>query len=94
MRSYELLVIISPEVEKEKETAAIEEVVKEAEGKLDKVEDWGRKQLNFPIKGQRVGNYLLLHLQLEPQKVARVRRELSLREGLLRFMVIKKGVTV
>jgi len=94
MQDYELLIIISPEVEKDKETAAVKEIVAEVGGEITKTEDWGRKELSYPIKNQRVGNYLLYYLKLNVERVSELKQELRIREGLLRFMLTQSEVKV
>lgn len=93
MENYELLIIISPEVEKDAEVAAVKEIIGELEGKINKTEDWGRKKLSYPIVSQSVGNYLLFSLKLNPPEVAELKEELRIREGLLRFMLTQSEVT-
>lgn len=93
MENYELLIIISPEAEKDEESAAVGRIITELKGEIKATEDWGRKKLSHPINGQTAGSYLLFNLKLPTQNTAKLKEELRIREGLLRFMLTKKEVT-
>lgn len=62
MSSYELVLIVSPEVTDEEMPEFITklgELISKNGGSVDEVNQWGRKQLSYPIKRSTEGNYLL-----------------------------------
>jgi small subunit ribosomal protein S6 len=54
---------------------------------------WGRRRLAYPIRYQssdvRDGFYTLIHLEIAPDKVIEIERDLKLNDRLMRYMVIQ-----
>ena len=66
MRYYELIYIVSSNIELKK----IDQVMEDIGSRLEKTESkiinhvvWGKKKLAYPIKGNTYGNYILLHYE-------------------------------
>ena len=58
MRHYELCILVHPD-QSEQVPAMIERLktlVAEQNGKIERVEDWGRRQLAYPIEKARQGS--------------------------------------
>lgn len=58
-------------------------------GRIVREDKWGLRELAYPIQDKQKGYYLLLTHELETVELAGVRKELSLFEGILRFMSIR-----
>lgn len=90
MKRYELAVVLHPDLEidlkgaKERLTA----LFTKTDGKVINSEDWGKQKLAYPIKKQNFGIYQFYTLDLPPQKVNELERELVLDEELLRHLLI------
>ncbi len=94
MRQYELTVVFSPQLNEKDLTAATEgvvAVVEKAGGKVDKMIDWGKKDLAYPIKKETSGIFRLWPVELAADKAVAVDKELRLKEGVLRFLLIVAG---
>ncbi len=93
MRRYEMVVIITPDVADDDVDDAIERLIKrpvEGEvGNLDEVDNWGLKKLAYPIQKHLEGNYVLTHLQVDPQKTTGLERGLQISEEVLRYLLIR-----
>ena len=93
-RSYELTVVFSPQLNEKDLTAslkAVEVVVDKAGGKMGRVVDWGKKDLSYPIKKETQGVYKFWPVELLTDKAHEAEKELRLKEGILRFLLVKKG---
>ena len=89
MRHYEMLAILSAELEEPKEEAGkIEEVVRGLGGNVTKTDIWGKKPLAYPIQKKSEGIYVLFNFDLEPAQTFELRRVLGLRPNIYRQMVI------
>lgn len=92
MGSYELAYIINPQLD-EAGISAVEErisqIVATVGGEVTSLNRWGRRRLAYPIKKQREGIYVLMQLQLQPQKVADLERGLKLTEEVIRYLLVK-----
>ena len=93
MRSYELVLIIHPEVDGDDLTATIDAVkslVERSGGEVAEVKPWGSRRLAYPIQEQWEGQYVLMRLGLEPQGVAELERGLGLNEQVIRHLVVRE----
>jgi small subunit ribosomal protein S6 len=91
MRTYELTIIISPTVEEEGIQSQIEsltERITQAEGQVANVKMWGRRKLAYPIKKFTEGQYVLFTLQLLPESIKEIERDLLISETVLRHLVV------
>ncbi|MDT3396299.1 30S ribosomal protein S6 [Streptomyces sp. B1866] len=92
MRHYEVMVILDPDLEERAVAPLIESflsVVREANGKVEKVDTWGRRRLSFEIKKKPEGIYSVIDLQAEPAVVKELDRQLNLNESVLRTKVLR-----
>lgn len=70
-------------------TTQFEELVKGLGGTVSKKEYWGLRSLNFRIKKNRKGHYMLLSMDAKPAFVTEMERKLGLNEDVLRFMTVR-----
>jgi len=93
MRDYELVIIVTPEID-ETATAEVVDKVKnwitEVGGSIESFEEWGRQKLAYLIRKSKEGQYYLFNLKLEPTAVVNLERNFRLQESILRFLIIKK----
>ena len=91
MRNYELVCIVHPDLDENAFKAVVEKVsgwVTEAGGSVDKVDVWGRRRMAYHINKQREGQYVLLHLSMEPTSTAFLERNIRFQESVMRSMLI------
>ena len=92
MRDYELLTIISPELDEEGMAKTIEKLGKSIEDKggiVDKIDEWGKKKLAYPLKKFMEGNYILTRFKLKPELVKGIKGEIKSWEEVLRILIVK-----
>ena len=70
-------------------TAELSNVISENGGTVAKTEYWGLKNLQYRIKKNRKGHYVLLNLDAPHVAVAELERQVRLHEDILRFMTIR-----
>ena len=90
MATYEIVVVLRPDLDEEAAAAAIARVhqrVAEYGGAVATTDRWGKRRLAYPIQKYRDGYYVLSVFTLESGQVARLRQTLGLNEDLLRFVV-------
>ena len=89
---YEMMLIISPEVDDEAVDATIENISQFIQGKdgiISEVERWGKRKLAYPIKQFMEGNYVLIRLKLNPLSNKELEAHLQISERILRYLLIK-----
>ena len=94
LRDYEMVIIISPELEDEKFGATIDKVsqfITERGGTISEVEQWGKRKLAYPIQRFMEGNYVLSRFKLKPAFGKELEANLQISEEVLRHLLIKLG---
>jgi small subunit ribosomal protein S6 len=94
MSSYELVLIISPEVVDEEMPDFIiklSELVNKVGGSVDEVNQWGRRKLAYPIKRSMEGNYVLTKVKMKPALTKELEANLRLSGKILRHLLIKSA---
>ena len=92
MRQYEMMVIAHPELVDEGLTKTIETIgewITASEGKVVKIDNWGRRKFAYPIDKLRDGNYILFDVELEPTAIVELERNLRLSEDVLRYLLVR-----
>ena len=92
-RDYELGFILNPEVSEEQTGAIlerIEKIVKNYDGQVVKVNQWGRRRLAYPIEHHRDGNYVFIDMILTPETVLELDRTLKVSEEVMRHIVKRR----
>jgi len=74
----------------EKETKTVKDLITAHAGKITKEEEWGKKELSYPIKKATSAFYYTYNLEMEEKKVTELKRKLDFDEKLLRYLLLKK----
>ncbi len=92
MRNYQMVFIIHPEFDEDQANEVISDVkdlISRNDGEVTKVEPWGLRKLAYPIQKQHEGRYVLIELELAPEKVADIERVLNLMEPVIRQLIVR-----
>ena len=92
MSNYELVLIISPEITDEEIPdfiAKLSDLIVKVGGTVDEVNQWGRRQLAYPIKRFAEGSYLLSKLKLKPDATKNLEVNFRLSGKILRHLLIR-----
>jgi len=92
LQDYELVLIISPEVEDEVLEATIDNVSKfitGSGGTISNVERWGKRRLAYPIRHVLEGKYVLTQFRLEPALSKQLEANLQISEEVLRHLLVR-----
>ena len=89
---YELVFIVSPEVNDESLEgimSGIDQFITGKEGVISDVERWGKKRLAYPVKHFLEGNYVLTRFKMNPARCKELEANLKISEEILRHLLIK-----
>ncbi|MDT0307059.1 30S ribosomal protein S6 [Streptomyces sp. DSM 44917] len=92
MRHYEVMVILDPDLEERAVAPLIENfmsVVREGNGKVEKIDTWGRRRLSYEINKKPEGIYSVIDLTAEPAVVKELDRQMNLNESVMRTKVLR-----
>ena len=91
MRHYEICFIVHPD-QSEQVGAMVERykgMVLNADGKIHRLEDWGRRQLAYPIQKVHKAHYVLMNVECTPETLAEIEHAFKFNDAVLRHLTIK-----
>ena len=59
---------------------------------VEKIEEWGKRRLAYPIEDENEGYYVLWHFECKPDFPAELNRVLEITEGVLRSLIVRNEV--
>ena len=89
---YELIYIVSPELDDDALESRVEGISKFIAGRDGVVSDsqrWGKKKLAYPLKHFLEGNYVLTKFKISPARCKELEASLKISEEILRHLLIK-----
>lgn len=92
MRNYEVVYIFDPSLDEEAVTARLERFHGLVTGKdgaeVTEVDQWGVRQLAYPINKQGQGYYVVAQFTADPTDLVEFERIIKLDESVMRFLVV------
>ena len=92
MREYEIVYIFRSNFTPEEIEARIERyhaiLTQDGSGEITAVEQWGKRQLAYPIQKQPNGYYVVAQFTADPAVLPELERVLTLEEDLLRYLIV------
>lgn len=92
MRTYEVVFVAAPTVTTEELDAFIglaQSVVESRNGKVLKVDNWGKKPLAYKIKKFRDGFYVVLTMEADGAAIAELERRFRVTDFIIRFLSVR-----
>ncbi len=92
MRHYEIVFLVHPD-QSEQVPAMIERyrsLVEEDKGAIHRLEDWGRRQLAYPIVKLHKAHYVLMNIECSNDALSKLEDLFRFNDAILRNLVIKR----
>ena len=96
MRHYEIVFIVHPD-QSEQVPAMVERyrtMVTGPGGRIHRLEDWGRRQLAYPIQKLHKAHYVLMNIECGPETLTELEHAFKFNDAVLRHLVIAKSEAV
>jgi small subunit ribosomal protein S6 len=96
MRHYEIVFLVHPD-QSEQVPAMIERyksLIEGGEGKIHRLEDWGRRQLAYPIENLVKAHYVLLNIEANQDVLNELVDTFRFNDAVLRHLVMKRDDAV
>ena len=93
MKAYELLYFVDPAATEEARAGVskrIDVAVTENGGKIDNVEDWGKRKLAYEIDHLTEGDYTLINFHANAADIAELDRVLRINDAVKRHMIVAR----
>lgn len=96
MRHYEIVFIVHPD-QSEQVPAMIERyktLVTGRNGQIHRLEDWGRRQLAYPIQKMHKAHYVLMNIECDGETLTELEHAFKFNDAVLRHLTVKKKAAV
>jgi len=96
MRHYELVFIVHPD-QSEQVPAMIERyrtLIVESGGAVHRLEDWGRRQLAYPIQKIHKAHYVLMNIECNLEVLAELEYGFKFNDAVLRHLMMSTKTAV
>ena len=96
MRHYEVVFLVHPD-QSEQVPAMIERyraIVESDGGKVHRLEDWGRRQLAYPIAKVHKAHYVLMNIETGQEALNELKNAFRFNDAVIRDMVLVKKEAV
>ena len=93
MRHYEIVFIVHPD-QSEQVPAMIERyrnTITQGNGKVHRIEDWGRRQLAYPIQKVFKAHYVLMNIEVGNEVLAELEHAFKFNDAVLRHLTVSKS---
>ena len=92
MRHYEIVFIVHPD-QSEQVPAMIERyrnTITTGNGKVHRIEDWGRRQLAYPIAKVFKAHYVLMNIEVANATLSELESAFKFNDAVLRHLIVAK----
>ena len=93
MRHYEIVFLVHPD-QSEQVPAMIERyrnTITQGGGKIHRIEDWGRRQLAYPIQKVFKAHYVLMNIEVNNDTLAELENAFKFNDAVLRHLTVSKS---
>src|SRR5687768_2336358 len=92
MRHYEIVIIVHPD-QSEQVPGMIERyrnTITAGDGKVHRIEDWGRRQLAYPIQKVFKAHYVLMNIEVSNETLMELEHAFKFNDAVLRHLTVSK----
>ncbi|SFZ79212.1 30S ribosomal protein S6 [Chitinimonas taiwanensis] len=96
MRHYEIVFIVHPD-QSEQVPAMIERyktMITNDGGKIHRLEDWGRRQMAYPIQKMHKAHYVLMNIEISQATLDELEHAFKFNDAVLRHLTIRTDAAV
>lgn len=92
MRHYEVVFLVHPD-QSDQVPGMIERyqsLIERGEGKVHRLEDWGRRQLTFPIHKIHKAHYIMMNIEVDGETLSELESAFRFNDAVIRNLIIKR----
>lgn len=96
MRHYEIVFLVHPD-QSEQVPSMVERykaIIEEASGQIHRLEDWGRRQLAYPINKIHKAHYVLMNVECGSAAIAELENVFRFNDAIIRNMILNMDEAV
>jgi small subunit ribosomal protein S6 len=96
MRHYEIVFIVHPD-QSEQVPGMVEryrQMVTGKGGRIHRLEDWGRRQMSYPIQKMHKAHYVLMNIECDGDTLAELEHAFKFNDAVLRHLTVNMSGAV
>lgn len=96
MRHYEIVFLVHPD-QSEQVPAMISRyrsIIESKEGKIHRLEDWGRRQLAYPINKLHKAHYILLNIECTQEALDELSNAFRYNDAVIRNLIVQQKTAI
>ena len=96
MRHYEIVFIVHPD-QSEQVPAMIERyrsTITSRKGAIHRLEDWGRRQMTYPIAKMHKAHYVLMNIECDQETLDELEHSFKFNDAVLRHLTVQMKAAV
>ncbi|MDX1496089.1 MAG: 30S ribosomal protein S6 [Salinisphaeraceae bacterium] len=96
MRHYEIVFLVHPD-QSEQVPAMVERyrsIIEGGNGKIHRQEDWGRRQLAYPIQKLHKAHYVLMNVECDKEVLEELEGAFRFNDAVLRNLIMSRPVAI
>ena len=96
MRHYEIVFIVHPD-QSEQVPAMVERyrgMISGRSGRIHRLEDWGRRQMAYPIQKMHKAHYVLMNIECDQETLDELDHAFRFNDAVLRHLIVVKTAPV
>ncbi len=96
MRHYEIVFLVHPD-QSEQVPAMIDryrKIVDSGKGTIHRLEDWGRRQLAYPIQKLAKAHYVLMNIECTSESLEEIESAFRFNDAVLRNLIIRRNEAI
>ena len=96
MRHYEIVLMFHPDQSEQVPSMLerYEKIINDGKGTVHRKEDWGRRQLAYPINKIHKAHYILMNIECNQSVLDELNSTFRYNDAILRSMVLKRSEAI
>ncbi|QTS84078.1 30S ribosomal protein S6 [Coxiella endosymbiont of Amblyomma nuttalli] len=96
MRHYEVVILVHPDRSSQVSTMVerYQLMIKEGNGQIHRLEDWGRRQLAYPINNVHKAHYLLMNIECDTCVIDELKNSFRYNDAVIRNLILKRNEAI
>ncbi len=92
MRHYEIVFLVHPDCSDQVPgmLERYQSMIKNGKGQIHRLEDWGRRQLAYPINKVHKAHYLLMNIECDKNVLSELENAFRYNDAVIRNLVIRR----
>jgi len=96
MRHYEIVFLVHPD-QSEQVPSMVERykaMIEKGKGKIHRFEDWGRRQLAYPIDKVHKAHYVLMNIECDDKTLSELTNSFRFNDAVIRNLVLQRNKAI